>query len=288
MKTAVEVLVVERDRWLTEWEGTAVRLGRGHCRTTDQAAARSQSRTGPRDDSQCTATGRSERRKSSCGSMPRTPRCSVGMPRRSSARWPRAATRKSFRTARSARGSCVIETQSRHDRRAARNAAGTHRFRAVGWTRLTTLGKSSSMLGVAEQVETILPFALDGTVTRIVGLTVAAAGFPAPLGAICRIHREQGSSVDASRRRLSRRGDAASGLRRPGGRAPRQSRHVAAVGSRRPRRRAAPGPRSRWTRAVYRSTPCSARDRIACPYTARRRLPSDGRGSIPRSARASA
>jgi flagellum-specific ATP synthase len=54
------------------------------------------------------------------------------------------------------------------------------------------------MQSVAEQVETILPFALTGTVTRIVGLTVAAAGFPAPLGAICRIHREQGSSLDAS------------------------------------------------------------------------------------------
>jgi flagellum-specific ATP synthase len=54
------------------------------------------------------------------------------------------------------------------------------------------------MLGATEQVKTILPFALDGTVTRIIGLTVAAAGFPAPLGAICRIHREQGNSLDAS------------------------------------------------------------------------------------------
>ncbi len=54
------------------------------------------------------------------------------------------------------------------------------------------------MLGAVEQVGTILPFALDGTVTRIIGLTVAAAGFPAPLGAICRIHREQGSPVDGA------------------------------------------------------------------------------------------
>jgi flagellum-specific ATP synthase len=54
------------------------------------------------------------------------------------------------------------------------------------------------MFGVLEQIETILPFALDGTVTRIVGLTVAVAGFPAPLGAICRIHREQGSPVDGA------------------------------------------------------------------------------------------
>ena len=54
------------------------------------------------------------------------------------------------------------------------------------------------MFGVLEQIETILPFALDGTVTRIVGLTVAVAGFPAPLCAICRIHREQGSPVDGA------------------------------------------------------------------------------------------
>jgi FliI/YscN family ATPase len=54
------------------------------------------------------------------------------------------------------------------------------------------------MLDVAQQVGTILPFALEGTVTRIVGLTVAAGGLPAPLGAICRIHREQGSAVDAA------------------------------------------------------------------------------------------
>ncbi len=54
------------------------------------------------------------------------------------------------------------------------------------------------MLDVAEQVETILPFGLVGAVMRTVGLTVSAAGFPAPLGAICRIHREQGDPVDAA------------------------------------------------------------------------------------------
>src|SRR5580698_8075027 len=56
----------------------------------------------------------------------------------------------------------------------------------------------TDMLEVAEQVGTILPFALQGAVLRIVGLTVAAAGFPAPIGAICRIHREQGIPVDAA------------------------------------------------------------------------------------------
>jgi flagellum-specific ATP synthase len=54
------------------------------------------------------------------------------------------------------------------------------------------------MHSVVEQVKHILPFALSGTVTRIVGLTVSVAGFPAPLGAVCRIHREQGNFVDAA------------------------------------------------------------------------------------------
>ena len=54
------------------------------------------------------------------------------------------------------------------------------------------------MLSVVEQVRHLLPFGLSGTITRIVGLTVSVAGFPAPLGAVCRIHREQGTSIDAS------------------------------------------------------------------------------------------
>jgi flagellum-specific ATP synthase len=54
------------------------------------------------------------------------------------------------------------------------------------------------MLTVVEQVKHLLPFGLSGTVSRIVGLTVSVAGFPAPLGAICRIHREQGTAIDAS------------------------------------------------------------------------------------------
>ncbi|HET6326780.1 MAG TPA: FliI/YscN family ATPase [Planctomycetaceae bacterium] len=54
------------------------------------------------------------------------------------------------------------------------------------------------MLSVVEQVKHLLPFGLSGTITRIVGLTVSVAGFPAPLGAVCRIHREQGHSIDGS------------------------------------------------------------------------------------------
>ncbi len=43
----------------------------------------------------------------------------------------------------------------------------------------------------------ILPVRLSGRVTRIVGLTIEASGFPAPLGALCRVHRGHGSFVDA-------------------------------------------------------------------------------------------
>jgi flagellum-specific ATP synthase len=54
------------------------------------------------------------------------------------------------------------------------------------------------MLSVVDQVKHLLPFGVSGTITRIVGLTVSVAGFPAPLGAVCRIHREQGQPIDAS------------------------------------------------------------------------------------------
>ena len=53
------------------------------------------------------------------------------------------------------------------------------------------------MQAVAEQLQRILPFGLEGRVNRIVGLTVAARGFPAPVGALCRIHCRQGQEIDA-------------------------------------------------------------------------------------------
>ena len=48
-----------------------------------------------------------------------------------------------------------------------------------------------------QHVSRILPVGLTGRVTRIVGLTVAVAGFPAPVGAVCRIVRENGEPIDA-------------------------------------------------------------------------------------------
>lgn len=52
------------------------------------------------------------------------------------------------------------------------------------------------MFPLAEQVHQSLPVAMSGRITRIVGLTAAVAGFPAPLGAVVRIDREHGPPTD--------------------------------------------------------------------------------------------
>jgi flagellum-specific ATP synthase len=46
------------------------------------------------------------------------------------------------------------------------------------------------MLHLAEQLEHLLPTALTGCVARTEGMTVSAAGFPAPVGAVAEIQRE--------------------------------------------------------------------------------------------------
>ncbi|MGW8256826.1 MAG: FliI/YscN family ATPase [Thermoguttaceae bacterium] len=51
------------------------------------------------------------------------------------------------------------------------------------------------MLELEEQLENIMPIALTGTVSRTLGMTVAAAGFPAPVGAVAEIQREHGSAL---------------------------------------------------------------------------------------------
>ena len=53
------------------------------------------------------------------------------------------------------------------------------------------------MIAASEQIERILPVDVTGRITHIVGLTVAVGGFPAPLGALCRIEGEHGESVEA-------------------------------------------------------------------------------------------
>lgn len=49
----------------------------------------------------------------------------------------------------------------------------------------------------AEQLATIVPSAIEGSVARITGLTVAVAGFPAPVGALLEIERQQGGPLEA-------------------------------------------------------------------------------------------
>jgi flagellum-specific ATP synthase len=52
-------------------------------------------------------------------------------------------------------------------------------------------------MDLADQLPQIMPTALEGTVARTVGMTVAAAGFPAPVGAVAEIERQTGPSLRA-------------------------------------------------------------------------------------------
>jgi FliI/YscN family ATPase len=58
------------------------------------------------------------------------------------------------------------------------------------------VGFVTTMTTLTTQLAHVLPMALTGRVTRIVGLTAAVAGFPAPLGAIVRLDREHGDPVE--------------------------------------------------------------------------------------------
>jgi flagellum-specific ATP synthase len=48
-----------------------------------------------------------------------------------------------------------------------------------------------------EQIHRSLPVGLCGRVSKLVGLTVAVAGFPAPVGAVAKLEAEHGTSVEA-------------------------------------------------------------------------------------------
>lgn len=54
------------------------------------------------------------------------------------------------------------------------------------------------MIGdITEQLDAIMPTALMGSVAQTVGMTISAAGFPAPLGAVAEIQREGGAPLMA-------------------------------------------------------------------------------------------
>src|SRR5487761_157163 len=48
-----------------------------------------------------------------------------------------------------------------------------------------------------DQLPAILPTALEGSVSRLTGLTAAVAGFPAPVGALVEIERQHGGPLEA-------------------------------------------------------------------------------------------
>lgn len=52
------------------------------------------------------------------------------------------------------------------------------------------------MIELLDQLDTILPTGLTGSVVRTEGLTTAVAGFPAPVGAVVEIDRQSGHSID--------------------------------------------------------------------------------------------
>jgi len=52
-------------------------------------------------------------------------------------------------------------------------------------------------MDLVEQVKHVMPAGLAGTVSRTVGMTIAADGFPAPVGSIARIDRETGGPLEA-------------------------------------------------------------------------------------------
>ena len=52
-------------------------------------------------------------------------------------------------------------------------------------------------MDLAEQIKHVMPAKLTGTVSRTVGMTIAAEGFPAPVGALARIDRETGDPLEA-------------------------------------------------------------------------------------------
>jgi FliI/YscN family ATPase len=51
------------------------------------------------------------------------------------------------------------------------------------------------MLDLIDQLENIMPTALVGSIAQTAGMTVAAAGFPAPVGAVAEIQREMGAPL---------------------------------------------------------------------------------------------
>lgn len=51
------------------------------------------------------------------------------------------------------------------------------------------------MQDLEDQVRTLIPLGICGRISRLVGTTASVTGLPAPMSAVCRIHREQGTAL---------------------------------------------------------------------------------------------
>lgn len=49
---------------------------------------------------------------------------------------------------------------------------------------------------ILETLDEIVPMAITGTISSVIGLTISAQNFPVPLGAVCRIDRQSGGPLD--------------------------------------------------------------------------------------------
>ena len=54
-----------------------------------------------------------------------------------------------------------------------------------------------SLESIYEQIESVMPARIVGSVVRTEGMTVAATGFPAPVGAMAEIHHKDGGAIQA-------------------------------------------------------------------------------------------
>ncbi len=81
----------------------------------------------------------------------------------------------------------------RRHRPAVRGPVGPHRRGVDRAPRQRRM--KSTMPDFTAQLDALMPTALTGTVAQTVGMTIAAAGFPAPVGAVAEIQREAGAAL---------------------------------------------------------------------------------------------
>ena len=145
-----------------------------------------------------------------------------------------------------------------------------------------------AMKSMIEQLDRVMTTAVTGSVAQTVGMTVSAAGFPAPVGAIAEIQRRLRISALGRSDRLPQRNDPALSAWRSGRHPPRQPRAAEANCPLAPRGRRTFGPRGRRRAAAPSTASRSRPSPSGIAPIASRRMPAPARASTGRCAPASA